>query len=271
MASRSILIPVVKVHRIRDQVNPQAEIPIGAQRLPCLELLGRAVGGLEGGRYSKRIQSFADLRVPLDAFVGVHVWQQLVDELTGIVPQDAGWVAMLIAVNAATRRVRGIRADTHEPQRVTVECPGHARRVREADGMLASRQVQIMPRGMPLFRELVLLITAAKNPLAVWQPSGSRPHRLDDLGDGAVGARPAIEPIELPGNVVEVDVIVDKTRNQGAATQVYHSRLPSDTLFHGRDWTDGDNQIAGYRERFDRLVLRVDCVYSPVQKSHISD
>src|SRR5262247_2364331 len=102
---------------------------------------------------------------------------------------------MLITVNAAAWRVRGIRADTHEPQRVAVECPGHSRRMRESDGMLASRQIQVMPRGMPLLRQPVLLVVAAKNPLAAWQRSRSRSHRLDDLNDGAFGARLAIDPI----------------------------------------------------------------------------
>src|SRR5512145_3456428 len=116
---------------------------------------------------------------------------------------------------------------------------------------------------MSLLRQPVLLIPAAKEPLPSWQGSGPRPRRLDDVGDGALGGRVAVDPIELPSDSFQVDVVIYKTWNERAAAQVYHARLRSNALLDCRIRADGEYPVAGYCQRLSRFVARVDGVHLP--------
>ena len=163
---------------------------------------------------------------------------QAEDELHRRLAQDAGRLALGVAVDGSARRILGASLEARHAQRLR----RNPRRVPvlppQIGGTSARRGVEPPPRGEGRVRPAVVVPTGAHDPRVPWQRLRALLHAPQRLVEA--GAATEIDGQLAVGQALEVDMRVDQARPHLAA-QAHDLGLPPGR--RARAWTDGEDAL----------------------------
>ncbi len=171
----------------------------------------------------------------------------------GALLHHPGRITVLVAVDRAASRIRGLLGDTRELHRERVGHGVVAGRMVQIDGIVRRRLVEIRRRDVAALGEFAFVPAAAAHPRARRQLAGPRL----DLGDDLVHVA-RIAEVQRVGRLREVHVRVDQARRGRAAEQVDHLGLVADERLRAATRPDKHNLAVTDRHGLRHRVFRVN-------------
>ena len=167
---------VVGDHR----VHPDVERTLATEFLVELEHLRRGAGVVHTGEAppmhlgDRELDRVLHLRASLRG-------DRAIDHPLRVVDEDTGRVALCIAFDRAAAGVRARLGDTGLLQRERIHEAGMPVHAFEEDGVVRNGAGERLVRGPACVAPVVLVPTAADDPLALWRVAGALDHPGDDL------------------------------------------------------------------------------------------